>query len=121
VKILVVDDSRAVRARLHSMLAEEPGVVAVSESEGVAAAVAQLGALRPDVVVLDLHLHGGESGLAVLSAIAGPQRPCVIILSNDAGVAYRREAKLRGADHFFDKSTEFEQVAAIVRELIVGA
>jgi len=117
VRILVVDDSSAVRARLVSLLAEQPGVTSLAEAATGEDALMHIRAHRPDVVVLDLQLPV-MSGLELLSAFRAEPRPCFIVLSNNAEPQYRREANARGADHFFDKSTEFDRVVPVVAELI---
>ncbi len=117
VRILVVDDSSAVRTRLLALLAEQPGVTSIAEASTAEDALVHIRAQQPDVVVLDLQLPA-MSGLDLLSAFSAEPRPCFIVLSNNAGPQYRREANARGADHFFDKSTEFDRVVPVVAELI---
>jgi two-component system OmpR family response regulator len=117
VQILVVDDSSAIRSRLVAMIAETKGVVAVHEAANGDDALAQIDALRPDIVVLDLHLPG-RNGLEVLSLYQfAAVRPCFVVLTNEATGHHRRQSKMLGADHFFDKSSEFPSVLALIAEL----
>jgi DNA-binding NarL/FixJ family response regulator len=67
-----------------------------------------------DVVVLDIHLPG-KSGLAAVPVLHRMSpRPLIIVLTNDATEHHRREALLLGADHFLDKSREFDRVIELV-------
>jgi DNA-binding NarL/FixJ family response regulator len=118
-KTLVVDDSPQVRARLATMIRELAGVEIVREATSAAEALALLGSFRPQIIVLDLHMPGG-SGLEVLETVAAgpPPKPIVIVVTNDASEPLRSECIERGADHFLDKSTEFEQVARIVASVV---
>jgi CheY-like chemotaxis protein len=113
VKVLVVDDSATVRARLVAMLRELPGVELVEASAGEEA----LEILRVsfcDLVVLDVHLPG-KSGIEVLPAIkALPSAPVVVVLTSHPTDQHRQLSLARGADLFLDKSLDFARVAELV-------
>ena len=114
-RILLVDDSPGVRGRLAAMLREHPGNE-VCEAADAGEAIAAVSARSFDVIVLDVHLPGA-SGLDVLSHLrASATDVTAIVLTNDPSETHRRESLLRGADHFLDKSRDFEEVVAIVRE-----
>jgi DNA-binding NarL/FixJ family response regulator len=55
-RVLVVDDHPLFRFGVCTLLAAEPGIEVVGEAAGGADAVEAAAALRPDVVVMDLHL-----------------------------------------------------------------
>ena len=62
-RVLVVDDHALVRAGVRAELtARAPDLEVVAEAEDVEGAVAAVHALRPDVVLLDVHLPGGDGG-----------------------------------------------------------
>lgn len=99
------------------MLAELPGIAAVDEAGDGDEALASIAQNRPDAVVLDLHLPR-RSGLAVLAELrSAPSRPICVVLTNDATEHHRRETRQLGAEYFFDKSTEFEDVLSLIAEL----
>lgn len=114
VKIFLVDDSAPVRARIEAMLASIPCLEVIGQAADADAAVRGILDGQPDVVVLDLKL-GEASGFDVLRALreAG-SRAEVYMLSNFATPAYRRRAEQLGARGFFDKSTEFEHLRAVI-------
>ena len=73
--------------------------------------------LRPDVVILDIRMPGGN-GLQALERIkASDSAPMVIMLTAFPYPQYRKKCLELGAEHFFDKSTEFEQVAQVLQQL----
>lgn len=113
-KIFLVDDSAPVRARIEAMLASIPCLEVIGQAADADAAVRGILDGQPDVVVLDLKL-GEASGFDVLRALreAG-SRAEVYMLSNFATPAYRRRAEQLGARGFFDKSTEFEHLRAVI-------
>lgn len=120
-RVLIVDDSAAVRSRLAAMIGEQDGVTEVIEAGDGDEALAIIGRQRLDVVILDLHLPG-TNGLAVLGTLGrATQRPRLVVLTNDATELHRRECTLLGADHFFDKSSEFDRVVALMVELGASA
>jgi two-component system response regulator DevR len=121
VRVLVVDDSSVVRARLVALLGEARGVVVVAEAWDGREAVRLARSHAPDAVVLDLNLPG-ISGLEVLAILkAEPSPPVVIILTNHPLARYRAACLRSGADFFFDKSIDFDHAVAAVTSLASGA
>jgi DNA-binding NarL/FixJ family response regulator len=117
VKVFIADDSLIVRERLVALLDELSGVEIVGQAEHVAEAISAIWKLQPDVVILDIRMPGG-SGIDVLQNIkqAGAG-PIVIILTNYPFPGYRQKCLQAGADFFLDKSTEFDQIPALVERL----
>jgi DNA-binding NarL/FixJ family response regulator len=108
--VLVVDDSAAVRARVVGRL-RDAGLDVVGEAATAAAALELLRALHPDAILLDLQLPD-RSGLDILPALkAHVPSPMVVVLTNCADDSCRRRSLALGADHFFDKSIDFDAVA----------
>jgi DNA-binding NarL/FixJ family response regulator len=114
-RILVVDDSATVRARLTRLLRDIEGVELVIEAEDTVKAIHLTRALCPHLIFLDLDL-GGESGLDILPVFkVRPPSPKVVVLTNHSGEAYAARCRALGADHFFDKSSQFQQAIDVVR------
>jgi two-component system, OmpR family, response regulator len=98
------------------MLAEIPGVTGVVEAAGVGQAIEALHTLALGTVVLDVHLRG-ESGLVVIPLLKrGRPGPLLIVVTNEPTDALRREAMALGADHFFDKSRDVEDLMRVISE-----
>lgn len=96
------------------MLVEVPGVEA-HEAADAEEAMQAIGEVRPDLVVLDLHMPG-KSGLDILPEIKRlPVAPVVVMLTSDATEHHRRTAVALGADFFLDKSRDFVRVIELVR------
>lgn len=115
--VFIADDSRLVRERLASMLADVDGVRVVGEAGDINSAVAGILSLQPQTLILDVELPGG-TGIDVLKAISGAQpMPRVIMLTNNPQPAYREKCCRAGAEFFFDKTLEFEKVAQVLRVL----
>lgn len=91
---LIVDDHPSFR-RYARMLLESAGYLVVGDAEDGASAIAAVGALRPDVVLLDVLLPD-MTGFAVAKSLAGmPERPLVVLTSSrstsDLGSLVRTE------------------------------
>ncbi len=67
-KILVVDDHALMRESVRAILETDDGFEVVGEADSAAAAVERAGALRPDVVLLDLRLPDAD-GFTCLDAL----------------------------------------------------
>jgi DNA-binding response OmpR family regulator len=118
VRILVVDDSAAIRARLVAMLRELPGVEP-HEATDADEALAAIREHLPDLVVLDVHMPG-KSGIDVLPIIkALPSAPVVVVLTSHPTEHHRRLSLAQGADFFFDKSLDFARVLELVAVRVV--
>jgi CheY-like chemotaxis protein len=114
VRILVVDDSHSVRARLVALLASELPEAEVSAAASTEAALDLVHARPVDVVVLDLHMPGRD-GFALLAALQeAPSVPRVLVLTADATEQHRRACLARGAEALLDKATEFERVVSLI-------
>ena len=66
VQVFIVDDHRLFRAGVRSELGQH--VTIVGDAGDVDTAIQRIRALKPDVVLLDVHMPGG-GGLAVLEAV----------------------------------------------------
>jgi DNA-binding NarL/FixJ family response regulator len=115
--VFIVDDSPVVRDRLVAMISELPSVEVVGQADIAFEAIDSIRQLRPSVVVLDISMPGG-SGMYVLESIKKEKPgPTVIMLTNFANDQYRQKCLQLGADYFFDKTTEFERVTEVLRQI----
>ena len=117
-KVLIVDDSAAIRERLKAMISEIPGVEVVGEAEDGTQAIEETKRLNPDVVVMDIKMPG-MNGIDALMGIK-EYRPSIIVtmLTNYPYPQYRKKCMALGADYFFNKAAEFEKVREIIEKLI---
>jgi DNA-binding NarL/FixJ family response regulator len=78
--VLIVDDHAPFR-RFARRLLEAEGFAVVGEAADGAEALAQARALRPSVVLLDVLLPDTD-GFAVAEALAGEERPPLVVLTS---------------------------------------
>lgn len=100
IKILLADDHPVVREGLRGMLSAESDIEVVGEAASGAEAVALFGALRPDVVLMDLRMPGGDGVDAIAKIRAGREGSVRIIVlttyDTDADILRAVEAGAAG-------------------------
>lgn len=117
-RVLLVEDSPLLTARLIEILEPLPTVQAVTTCDNEAAA--RTAALAADVVILDLHLKQG-SGFGVLKRLLErEERPIVFVCTNHDIPGYRRRAFDLGADYFLDKSRDLPELPVMLLRLARG-
>jgi DNA-binding NarL/FixJ family response regulator len=117
-RVYVVEDSPLVFERLQESI-EENGASVVGHADDATTAVAEIAALRPDAVVVDIALREG-TGLHVLKEIGGfpgENLPARVVLTNFNREWYRDAAMRLGAEFFFDKSSEIPEMLDVLRSL----
>jgi DNA-binding NarL/FixJ family response regulator len=116
-KVLVVDDSPPFRERVKRHLNEADGILVVGEAEDGLSAVREVERLRPDVVLLDLHMPGVD-GFRVLQHVkerfAGMT---VVVLTSDASEIVRQRCVVLRADAVMDKRDATANLLPALREL----
>jgi DNA-binding NarL/FixJ family response regulator len=120
-KVFIADDSPILQDRLKTMLSDFPEVEIAGQARDVPEAIKSIQDLNPDLVILDIRMPDG-SGIEVLQSIK-KDRPDikVIVFTNYPYPQYRKKCMDLGADFFFAKATESDQISVAVSELIKSA
>jgi DNA-binding NarL/FixJ family response regulator len=119
-KILLVEDSEAIRVRLRALISELCCVTDVLEASGELDATRLACSESPDLIILDLKLAEG-SGLGVLKSVIGCiPTSRVAVLTSHAETPYRKKCLDSGAQWFFDKAEGFGGVCRVVTDLCAG-
>ena len=115
-RILVVDDDRAVRDALRRALTL--GGYEVQVAEGGEAGLAQVAAGQPDAMVLDVMMPD-LSGIDVCRHLrrAGDRIPILMLTARDA-ISDRVEGLDAGADDYLVKPFDVDELKARVRALL---
>ncbi|HEX6488274.1 MAG TPA: response regulator transcription factor [Candidatus Dormibacteraeota bacterium] len=79
IRVMIVDDHEIVRSGLKSLLASHDDLAVVAEAADAATAVARAGAMHPDVVIMDVNLGSGRTGIEATRDIRS-QRPQTQVL-----------------------------------------
>ena len=114
VKVLIVEDSPIFRERMAALIADLRNVAIVGLAGDGFQAQALFRRHQPDAVVLDIQLPG-INGMDLLAKFKREKPTCaVMVLTTYAFKEVRERCIALGADHFFDKSTEFERVIEVL-------
>jgi two-component system, NarL family, response regulator LiaR len=122
IRVLIVDDHDVVRQGLRFVLDQEEDIEVAGECADGERAIARLGSLRPDVMLLDMVMPG-TGGLEVLKAIGDGSAgwsPAVIVLTSFQEDDRVLEAVRAGALSYLPKTTAVDQVVAAVRAAARG-
>lgn len=122
-RLLVVDDHALVRAGVRAELtARAPDLEVVAEAEDVEGAVAAVHALRPDVVLLDVHLPGGDGGGGAEVVVACRDAPATRFLALSISDAADDVVGVirAGARGYVTKAISTADLAQAVRRVAAG-
>lgn len=120
VTVLIADDHPVVREGLRGMLAAEPGIVVVGEAGSGDEAVTMARMHRPDVVLMDLRMPGGDGVDATAGILATVSSTRVVVLTTyetDADIVRAVEA---GATGYLLKDTPRADLVSAVRAAARG-
>ena len=118
-RVYLVDEASPFRDRLADFLTDAGDVEVTGFADSEAAALHDLRGAPPDVVIVDLRLREG-SGIGVIESLRSqwPRRPpTIVVLTNYALPELETACRARGADHFYDKSTQFAAVKTLLHSL----
>jgi len=121
-KLLIVDDSPLIVARLIENLGALRQIEICGTAKNMPMAISMLDTLNPDVVILDIHLGDDgpfNSGIDLLISMK-KQLPeiTVIMLTNLSEAQYREKCLELGAGYFLDKSNEFEKIPEVLNLIL---
>ncbi|MGW1226346.1 response regulator [Streptomyces sp. NPDC001478] len=120
IRVLIVDDQMMVREGFSVLLNAMPGIEVVGEAVNGRQAVAQVAALRPDVVLMDIRmpeLNGIEATREIVAADADAK---VLVLTTFDLDEYVYQALRAGASGFLLKDASARQLADGVRVVASG-
>jgi DNA-binding NarL/FixJ family response regulator len=88
VRIVLVDDHGMFRSGVRAELAADPSIEVAGEAADVPSAVALVHAARPDVVLLDVHLPGGDQRPSDRAGGREVLQRCADLLTGEAPVRF---------------------------------
>lgn len=120
IRVVVVDDHPIVRDGLRALFGTVPDVDVVGEARDVAGTLREVTLVRPDVLLLDVHLPDG-TGLEALVAVrrASPDTR-VLLLTMDDDAQTVREAVRLGVHGYLVKGAGQEEILRAVRAVHDG-
>jgi DNA-binding NarL/FixJ family response regulator len=121
ISVLLADDQSMVRAGFRMILESEPDVEVVGEAADGEQAAASARRLRPDVVLMDIQMPGGDGLQATRRITETPDLGTrVVILTTFERDEYVFDALQAGASGFLLKNAPPEQLVDAVRVVAAG-
>ncbi|MFI6055150.1 response regulator [Streptomyces violascens] len=120
IKVLIVDDQMMVREGFSVLLGAQPDIEVVGEAVDGREAVAQVRALRPDVVLMDIRMPGMNGIDATREIVASDDSSKVLVLTTFDLDEYVYQALRAGASGFLLKDASARQLAEGVRVVASG-
>ncbi|MGR3936830.1 response regulator [Streptomyces sp. BRA346] len=120
IRVLIVDDQMMVREGFSVLLGAQPDIEVVGEAVDGREAIAQVAALRPDVVLMDIRmpvLNGLEATREIVAADADAK---VLVLTTFDLDEYVYQALRAGASGFLLKDASAHQLGEAVRVVAAG-
>jgi DNA-binding NarL/FixJ family response regulator len=118
--IVLADDHALIRTGLRTVLDIEPDWAVVGEASDGREALALVGQLRPDILIVDLMLPG-LSGLEVIrQARERVAKLQAVVLSMHANESYVLAALRNGAAAYVLKDTSSTTIIQAIHEVIAG-
>jgi DNA-binding NarL/FixJ family response regulator len=116
IKVLLADDSDVMRRAIAKLLNEEPSTTLVGEAKGFAETIQLANELRPDVLVMDLHMsdereYSPESVRFQLSMHSG----CIVAISVWNDEQAKVLATRFGARVLLDKVNLYSELIAAIK------
>ena len=117
ITIVLVDDHALVRDGLREMLTFEDDMVVVGEAADSEQAVAEVRRHRPDVVVLDVEIPGGEPADTVAAMLETSPGTRILMLSMYDGARLLSRLLAVGISGYLLKSVTRQELVAAVRSV----
>jgi DNA-binding NarL/FixJ family response regulator len=117
IRVLLVDDHTLLRQSLRQVLSIEPDLDVIGEAGDADQAVALAAQARPDVILLDVEMHGADP-MEVLARIhaAAPTSQVMVLSMHDHPAVVRGLVAL-GARGYLLKNISRQQLVAAIRNV----
>lgn len=120
-RVMIVDDHPIVRQGVRAALENSPDFVVIGEADNADDAISAIQMLSPDLVMLDIRIKGGRSGIEVANELRAMRTDIkIVILTNHAQEPYLRAMVEAGVDGYLLKDTPPSQILQAVEKVIEG-
>ena len=118
-KILLVEDNLNYRRVLKSALLKRFVELETMEASDDGEALRVVDSYNPDLVIMDIDLKCGVTGLDLTKIIKAEYPKIVVVLLSQHDIPeYRAVAQRNGADYFLSKSSSLESIFDYVASII---
>jgi len=120
IRVLVVDDHQLIRSGIKRLLEAAGDIAVVGEAESGEQALARVGELHPDVVLMDIHMPGIGGLEATRKLVHHHPGVRVISLSVQRHDPYPEQLLAAGATGYLTKDCGAEEFVHAIRKVHAG-
>jgi DNA-binding NarL/FixJ family response regulator len=121
IRLAIVDDHDLLRAGIRAILEQDPQFKIVGETSDGQEAIRLAASLKPDVMLMDVHLPGGLGGLEATEAIVRDTPEVkVIVLTHYENREYIRRALRIGARGYLLKRSAASDLKDAIKAVHAG-
>jgi DNA-binding NarL/FixJ family response regulator len=120
IRVMLVDDQELIRVGFRLVLEAEDDITVIAEAGDGATAVARAGALRPDVVLMDVRMPGMDGIAATTEIVRELPETRVLVLTTFDLDEYAFGAVRAGASGFLLKDAQRHELTSAIRAVHRG-
>lgn len=120
IRVLLADDHTMFRQGIRHVLQAQEGIEVVGEAMDGEMACQLVSELRPDVLLLDVHMPKMDGVRATRAIMQGPKPPAIIILTMSKQDDYVFEAIKAGARGYYTKDSDVSLLLRAVEQAALG-
>jgi two-component system response regulator NreC len=119
-RLVLVDDHAVVRAGLRHVLENQTGWGVAGEASTLETGLELVAELKPDVLILDLHLKGASGLGAIPDFLRRSPRTRIVVLTMESDPAFAREALRTGARAYVLKDAAESELVTAIHASVAG-
>jgi len=121
IRIFIVDDHPIVYEGLQMLIKDEQDMEVCGTADNANSAIQEIPGQKPDIVIADISLKGGISGIDMIKMIKS-QHPglCILALSMHDETLYAERAIRAGARGYIMKNEMTGTIVRAIRQIIGG-
>lgn len=118
--VFIVEDHTLLRAGLRALLAQDPDIEIVGEADNGRDAIRAVGAMAPDLVLMDLSMPGMNGIEAMLDIKRRNPDTRILVLTVHKTDEYIHESLRAGADGYILKDATHDELQVAIRSVLKG-
>ena len=120
IRVVLVDDHELVRVGFRAILSRQPDLEVVGEAQDAEQALPMVRKLKPDVVLMDIHLPGMSGLEATARIVDGGGSTRVLAVTAQEERPFPRKLLEAGASGYVTKACKEEELLRAVRDVARG-
>lgn len=120
VTVAIIEDEEDMRETVRSWLRDQPGIQCVGAWSSLGEAVERVFWIKPDVILLDLHLADGDSlkGITTIREIVPATK--IVMMTGEGDYSWIEQCLNKGANGYLLKGSLPGIIPVAIREVLTG-